>query len=211
MLTWFNRRRKLGWMQTFSGVRYWPADPRVADVRIVDISHALSNLCRYTGHVRIFYSVAEHSIHVSYIVPPEHALTGLLHDATEAYTNDINRPLKMSLPDYRRIEARNWAVVAEKFGLPVVMPAEVHAADHTLLRTEQVALMPYCDLTPHWREHAVPGLILPCWPPVEAEAKFMQRFYELTSGLGSRAQPSDWVHMDGFQAMRVWLAGAKPI
>ena len=211
MRLWFSRRRKGDWMQTFSGVCYWPADPRVEDVRIVDISHALANLCRYTGHVRIYYSVAEHSIHVSYIVPPEHALTGLLHDATEAYTNDINRPLKKSLPDYRQIEARNWKVVAEKFSLPAKMPAAVHAADHAMLRTEQVALMPYCDLAPHWREHAIPGFIIHCWTPAEAEAKFMQRFYELTSGLGSRAQPSDYASSDGFQAMRAWLAGAKPV
>lgn len=76
-------------MQTFSGALYWPMDPRPEDVNILDIAHSLSMQCRYTGHVSKFYSVAEHSVHVSNIVPKELAMCGLLHDATEAYLTAI--------------------------------------------------------------------------------------------------------------------------
>ena len=181
---WFFRTRRMDWMQTFSGVQYWPAAPRVQDVRIVDIAHHLSMLCRFTGAVRRFYSVAEHSVLVSHLVPPEHALCGLLHDAPEAYTNDISKPLKISLPDYKRIEALNWAAVAEKFGLPTKMPEEVHAADYVMLRTEQCTLMPHCEHTPAWAEHATDAVNINCWAPEEAERQFLARFYELTRGHG---------------------------
>lgn len=196
-MNFFRRKPKPDWMLTYTGARYWPAAPQAADVRIIDIAHHLSMLCRYTGACRRFYSVAEHSVLVSQIVPPEHALCGLLHDAPEAYTNDINKPLKRSLPDYQRIEELNWTVIAGKFGLPWEMPEAVHEADYVMLRTEQVRLMPYCEFTDDWAREAHPTLQLGCWSPAEAEAKFMSRFYELTRALGSQCKSSpvrfdDW-------------------
>lgn len=183
-MNWFRRVPKPDYMQTFSGVQYWPAAPRVQDVRIIDIAHHLSMLCRFTGACRFFYSVAEHSVLVSQIVPPEHALCGLLHDATEAYTNDINKPLKRSLPDYQNIEALNWTVIADKFGLPWEMPEQVHAADYAMLRTEQVRLMPYCEHTEAWGKDAHPSVTIQCLSPMNAETQFLERFYELTRGHG---------------------------
>lgn len=188
-MNWFRRNPKPDWMQTFSGVQYRPAAPRVEDVRIIDIAHHLSMLCRFTGAVRQFYSVAEHSVLVSRIVPPEHALCGLLHDATEAYTNDINKPLKRSLPDYQEIEALNWAVIADKFGLPREIPAEVHEADYAMLRAEQVRLMPYCEHTEAWARDAHPNIAIRGLAPTDAEARFLERFYELTRGRALPARP----------------------
>ncbi len=188
-MNWFRRKSKGDWMQTYTGVQYYRAAPQVADVRIIDIAHALAHLCRYTGHVRKFYSVAEHSVLVSHIVSPEHALCGLLHDAAEAYTNDISKPLKGSLPDYQRIEELNWHVIAEKFGLPAKIPRAVHKADYQMLRTEQVQLMPYCEFTDKWQADSIPGLGVTGWLPTEGEAKFLNRFYELTRGLGSQCKP----------------------
>src|SRR5258708_302056 len=89
--------RRGNWMQTYTGRAYWPADPRAEDVCIEDIAHALSLLCRYTGHCKRFYSVAEHSILISQVVPPEYAFFGLMHDAQEAYINDLARPIKPSV------------------------------------------------------------------------------------------------------------------
>ncbi|MFN9113590.1 MAG: phosphohydrolase, partial [Bacteroidota bacterium] len=70
------------WIQTFSGIAFWPLDPKPEHVRIADIAHALSMKCRYNGHTRKFYSVAEHSVLVSRHVPEEDALWALLHDAS---------------------------------------------------------------------------------------------------------------------------------
>lgn len=178
------------WMITFSGVQYYPTVPRAADVRIVDIAHHLSMLCRFTGAVRKFYSVAEHSVHVSYCVPHEHALTGLLHDATESYVNDLSRPLKRSLPDYRAIEHLNWVAICEKFALPVAMPQCIHDADNAVLNAERDALMPPMSTAQlaEWPqcEWVAPVTIM-ALPPNGAEALFLQRYTELTRGRGAVA------------------------
>ncbi|MDO4254358.1 MAG: hypothetical protein Q4C81_04310 [Kocuria sp.] len=94
------------WMQTYTGRRFYPLDSRPEDVDVVDVAHALSMQCRYNGHVRLFMSVAEHCVLVSRLVPSEHALWGLLHDATEAYVGDMVRPLKLHMPEYRAVEDR---------------------------------------------------------------------------------------------------------
>jgi hypothetical protein len=108
-----NPTRVGDWIQTYSGRQFWPLDPRVEDVHLEDIAHALSNVCRYTGHVREFYSVAEHSVHVSWSCEPEDALWGLLHDASEAYLADMARPVKQNMPVYvaaERLVPWCWSV-----------------------------------------------------------------------------------------------------
>ena len=82
------------WIQTMSGVIFYPLDPRPEEIRIEDIAHALSHQCRFAGHCREFYSVAEHSVRVSRELPQEFMLWGLLHDASEAYLVDLPRPIK---------------------------------------------------------------------------------------------------------------------
>ena len=90
--------------------RRW-AGPNPDDIRIEDIAHALSNQCRFAGHAREFYSVAEHSVHVSQLCLPEHALWGLLHDASEAYLVDLPRPLKL-LPEFAAVPGGGAPVTA---------------------------------------------------------------------------------------------------
>ncbi len=109
------------WITTFSGRRFDYINPDIYSIRISDIAHALSNECRYAGHCPQFYSVAQHSILTSMIVPPALALEALLHDAAEAYCKDIPSPLKRLLPDYQIIEGRVDALIRSNFGLPEKM------------------------------------------------------------------------------------------
>jgi hypothetical protein len=179
--------QRLGnWIQTVSGRPYWPLDPRPEDVDIADIAHALSNTCRYTGHCADFYSVAEHSVLVSKILPPHLALEGLLHDATEAYLADVSRPVKQleAFEEYRRIELLNWrAAIAPKFNLPWEMSPATHVADNAVLLAEKEHLM--VEPIYPWMEWSVAGepadVIIHCFPPRVARDLFLKRFVELTS------------------------------
>lgn len=122
---------------TVSGRFYDLLLPQDYDYDIEEIAHALSNLCRYTGHVNRFYSVAEHSVLVSRIVPVDFALCGLLHDASEAFLGDVSSPLKKLLPDYKRIEENVEKSIARYFGIPFPFPKEIHEADKRMYWQER--------------------------------------------------------------------------
>lgn len=133
-------------------------------------------MCRFNGHVKEFYSVAQHSVLVSSIVPLEHALWGLLHDATEAYLPDVTRPIKGHLEGFCEIEDRLMYCIADTFDLPWPMPREVKIADNRLLATEQRDL---CK-GPIYDADTLDYIIEP-WAPSTARVMFMQRFRELTN------------------------------
>lgn len=111
------------WILTHTRKRFYPVDPRVEDVDIADISHALPHLCRYAGHTPEIYSVGQHSVHVSWDIKDlghskQAQLAGLLHDAPEAYIVDVPAPVKKYLPDYKKIEDRLWDAIQDAFGIP---------------------------------------------------------------------------------------------
>lgn len=133
------------WMQTFSGRQLDLVDPQPDMIDLVDITSGLANECRYAGQCRFFYSVAQHSVLASQIVPAEHAFEALLHDATEAYLKDIPRPVKLLLPDYRALEHKLEAVIRARFGLPIRKSQAVADADMILLATERRDLMSKCS------------------------------------------------------------------
>lgn len=173
------------WIQTYTGKQFWPLEPRVEDIDILDIAHALSNLCRYGGHVEQFYSVAQHCVLVSRAVPQEHALRGLLHDASEAYLIDVPRPIKRSegMAAYREAEKRLEAVIYARFGLAPDEPECIKTADNQLLRTEQRDLMkPAPAAWKDYRVGALPETIIP-WSPATARGMFIRRFRELSESV----------------------------
>lgn len=173
--------RRGDWMQTFTGGRFYPLDPRPEDMHPEDIAHALSLLCRYGGHVDRFYSVAEHCVLMSRAVPPEHALAALLHDATEAYVVDVPRPLKRYLPEYRAIEDRVWRAIAARFGISVVLPAQVIEADSRILLTERRVLMPRAERWSQDDDYSALPVEVSGWLPDVAERRYLSRLAELTT------------------------------
>lgn len=172
------KRSDGGGLRSYTGKMVYPLDPRIEDFDITDIAHALSNLCRFGGHVKTFYSVAEHSVYVSQHVKPKDALAGLLHDASEAYVVDMPRPIKNYMPQYRDIEENVQRFIAERFGLTWPFPAGVHIADNRILVSEMRDLMPTVSPWPGmpkpYKEEVV-GLA-----PKKAEKLFLARYKELT-------------------------------
>jgi 5'-deoxynucleotidase YfbR-like HD superfamily hydrolase len=150
---------------------------------IEDIAHALSNQCRFTGHTREFYSVAEHSYHASYLVPEEDALTALLHDASEAYLADLARPIKKAPglgPVYLEYEEKLMEAISERFGTKHPLPDSVTRADTLMLCAEINDLLP-TSFYASWEgvERAEVDLTKPFTPSV-AEYAFLRRFADLT-------------------------------
>lgn len=182
--------RKGDWSQTFTGLQFWPLDPRPEDVRAEDIAHALSLQCRFAGHCREFYSVAEHSVLVSEWIWDETngdriaSLAGLLHDASEAYCVDVPRPLKPFLTGYREIEHGVMRAVETWAGLPIgaCEAPIVKRADEALLMTEARDLMAPAPVP--WTfsrgAHAKPlrDAIVP-WDWRHAERMFLERLAAL--------------------------------
>lgn len=171
-------------LQTFSGRALNPLAPRAEDLAIEDIAHALALQCRFGGHVRGFYSVAQHSFLVSQVVPLADALWALLHDASEAYLMDLPTPVKETGPlaGYRGVEAQLQQTIYQRFGLTGAEPASVAEADLAVLLAEVDAL---CLQPAAWdslrgRVPVPPIKVQPWSSPALAEYAFLKRFGELT-------------------------------
>lgn len=164
-----------------SGEYFNLLEPETSNFTVEDIAHGLSNLCRYTGQISSYYSVAEHSVLCSEHVAPEHALAALLHDASEAFIGDVSRPLKALLPEYKTIEQRIERAVCARFELPFPMHPAIKEIDNRMLVTEQHQRMNNHDDWSLWTEgvEALP-ITLECWLPNVAKGMFLRRYRELT-------------------------------
>lgn len=128
-----------GKIRTYTGKFVDPFNLRPEDVCIEDIAHALSHQCRFAGHTKRFYSVAEHCYEVMMCLPSGPLrIYGLLHDASEAYLIDLPTPIKDQLPEYKEAEHRAMLAVAEAFKLEpnFFQHPDVKAADKELLEFE---------------------------------------------------------------------------
>lgn len=157
--------------------------PGASRFTVNDIAHALAHLCRFTGHTRQFYSVAEHSVLASRIAPPEHALDALLHDAAEAFIGDVSKPLKALLPEYQEIEARVAQVICERFGLGWPMAGAVKHADLAMLQAERQWVLGCREEWPGL-EGIEPGPPPEFWSPHVARRRFLARYRELSAEAG---------------------------
>jgi uncharacterized protein len=174
------------YLQTVSGRWVNPFDPDPDQLDAGDIARALANLCRFGGHCRAFYSVAQHSVIVSRLVEQrggdaEDAFAALMHDATEAYLGDMPHPLKHRSPlgaAFKAAEADLERAIHERFRIKADVP-EIKRADRALLATERRA---FSAESWHWPEleGVEPlNLELTAWPPDDAARAFAERYAEL--------------------------------
>lgn len=184
-------------IRTYTGRKYWPLNPHPEDVCIEDIAHHLALINRFAGATYEPYSVAQHSILVSKCIKDRLApfigadrlrllcLAGLLHDASEAYLQDIPRPFKHSpvMDLYREWEEKNERAIAEALGVEYPWPTCVKSADIVLLRTEMRDLLgKKTEVYATWRLEDRPADLLSTIFPLEwrdAETKFLHLYREL--------------------------------
>lgn len=170
-------------IQCRSGHYFDFLNPHESFVLVQDIAHSLAMQCRFNGHTARFYSVAEHSVHCSHIVPPEDALVALMHDAAEAFIGDVAKPLKRLLPDYEKIENAVEDVIFDKLDIPFPFPPSVKEADVRMLHLEQRDAMLSGDVWHDTLGTSIPNVALRFWTPTEAKNQFLLRYAFLTGTL----------------------------
>jgi len=174
------------YLQTVSGRWVNPFDPDPEQLDIGDIARALANQCRFGGHCRVFYSVAQHSVIVSELVEQrggdaEDVFAALMHDASEAYLGDMPHPLKHRSAlgaAFKEAEEHLERALVAHFGIRAGVP-EIKRADRALLATERRAFS-----SETWRWPELEGvepldLQLQAWTPDEAARVFLERFNAL--------------------------------
>lgn len=177
------------YITTYTGKQFSLDNP---EFDIKDIAHAASMLCRYNGHSRHFYSVAEHSVLVSLLMEElglGDPLEGLMHDATEAYLSDIPAPFKQSLPELGALDDRLEYECRIHFGLPTTKTPGCKKADWLALFIEGFYLMPHKGegfIDPDGHRPEALKLVNQGWrvnglEPTRGEAMFLNRFEELTN------------------------------
>lgn len=155
--------------------------PDESIITIDDIANGLANECRFNGQTSEFYSVAQHSVMVSMLVPTQHALAGLLHDCAEAVMKDMPKPLKRLLPDYQALELIVETAILAKFGFSLPLDPSIKAADLVMLATEKRDLMAPHDHVEWPGVYPLDDVIVPLSPGAAKHA-FLARYEQLVKG-----------------------------
>ena len=173
-----------------NGNKFFFHDLEKSDICIQNIAKPLAKLCRFNGQTPGWnhYSIAEHAINVSKLVPKKYRFCALMHDAAEAFLGDVTTPLKRNLPQYKTIEMKWDDFIAQSYGYQYPFPPEVKKADYEMCVLEyhtffkdvwkfnpEVDTDLICTSTP-----INPALIkFEYWPPRLAYEAFMERYIEL--------------------------------
>jgi len=171
------------WIETVSGKKFYFLDPQPDQIDIEDIATALAHNCRYTGQAKGFYSVAEHSVAVCELT--NNSVEGLLHDASEAYLQDIASPVKAYLQNYKEMEDVVLKAIAKKFNFEYPYGPEIKYADVIQLSTEARHLLPSRGNDWNWEKiwaYGRPkryGIIPRFLPPKKARDLFLRKYEEL--------------------------------
>lgn len=179
-------------IETYSGRAFPVLKPLAELVVIEDIAHALANICRFGGHTRRFYSVAEHCCHVRDLVAGWGysrcaVQASLLHDAHEAYMGDCVRPLKHSpiMEEYRIAGNRVQEIIWEAFktrpgtcsiAFWITLASIIKRADDQMVRTEAEQLMSSRGREWAWGDTEAAITPVHCWSPDIAKAEFLERY-----------------------------------
>jgi uncharacterized protein len=181
------KERKGDWIKTHTGIHFYPFDPRIEEIDLEDIAHALSNICRFTGHTSEFYSVAQHSVRVSeMLIGKNLKMAGLFHDASEAYICDIARPVKRAFRSdnkYKIAERDIQNAIYKKFKIDPLSFTEfgqLRLADDILLFTEGKYLM---GGTQDWHNprKVIPINYVHSLSPVQAKQLFYSQYDKILS------------------------------
>jgi len=179
--------RRGDWMITVSGRRFFPLDPRAEDIDWGDVGHHLSRICRYGGAVSDWYTVAEHSALMCdwFLCRGEvdNARYALLHDGPEYAINDVIRPIKPELPDFKRIEAAIERIMLVKAGLDPSLPAAIKTADNLIIGDERQQLFAAETLArAGWVVDGTLGVTCRAWERNQARHEWLIRFHALFPG-----------------------------
>lgn len=173
---------------TYTGVKFYPADPRIEDFNLEDIAHALSHVNRYNGHTIAPYSVAQHAVNVATVLEQlgysaRTRFIGLNHDNPEAYMADIPSPVKQLLPDYAKLEKKLQDMLYEWCGLGKVTDEEyeiVNLVDKAMFPVECRYVLPHAN---HPVDPLLENMVIIPWSPEKAKAEFIKLWYELKNAL----------------------------
>ena len=182
------------WIGLLSGAQFNYNRPEESDVTLDDLASALSNICRFSGHLPCFYSVAQHLVNTSKIVDPEFAFDALMHDTAEAFTNDLPTPLKWALPIFKELEVKIESAMAEKFGFNYPYPPQVKQADTEMLILEKLYVKKDDRVWPQYEgiivDHLVDKVDLKPWQPQRAKREFLERYEELLNAQRNAFRPT---------------------
>jgi hypothetical protein len=187
-----------GGMETWTGRTVYPLNPSPGTICFEDVAHHLGIIPRYNGATSRPYSVAEHSVILADYARgrgevPAVCLNYLLHDAAEAYLQDIIKPVKTSFPLIGDIEKRLLLMIHEVLGVPYfggdrALRAQIKLADAKLVLDERAALLPNHRPESTWPVDGLEplGVEVRGLPWDEAIFEFTLCFEELTDAMNGR-------------------------